>query len=215
MIWQIDLLNEENLDYIKSHYEEPLFESGSISNPNTNLKNNLMMKDSHQYKMLHDYFSKCLLSCEKLTYSFIVNRFSQNYFLWYKENMFYDYHIDNYPIAGVNANLSMTVFLNDPDEYEGGELIIKTGGFETKHKPKAGTAVIYNTGLWHKITPVTKGNRKVVVGWIESMIKDTFMRNHLIDYSFSLYAMQDHIEFDYLNKLEQFRINLVREYGTV
>jgi PKHD-type hydroxylase len=214
MIWQLDLLNADQIQYLKSHYTQEQFESGVKSNPNTNLKNNLMMKDNHQYKLLHDYFVRHLWSCEKLSSIFIANKFSQNYFLWYKEGMKYDYHIDNYPIAGVNADLSMTVFLSEPDEYEGGELVIKVGDVETFHKPKAGTAIIYNTGLWHKINRVISGERKVVVGWIESKVKNSFIRDHVINYGLTIEEMSDTICFDYLQKLEQFRINLIREYGS-
>ena len=115
MIWQLDLLNTDQIEYIKSHYTKDQFESGVKSNSNTNIKNNLMMKDNHQYKLLHDYFIRCLWNSEKLLSIFTANKFSQNYFLWYEDGMKYDYHIDNYPIAGVNADLSMTVFLSDPE----------------------------------------------------------------------------------------------------
>lgn len=214
MIWQLDVLNGDQLTYLKSQYIEDRFESGVKSNPNTQIKNNLMMKDGQQYKLLHDYYVQHLWGVEKLTSIFTANRFSQNYFLWYKEGMKYDYHIDNYPIAGVNADLSMTLFLSEPDEYDGGELVVKIGDIETLHKPKAGTAIIYNTGLWHKVNPITKGDRKVVVGWIESKIRNSFMRDHVINYGLTIEAMSDSISFEHLYKLEQFRINLIREYGS-
>ena len=135
---------------------------------------------------------------------------SQLYFLWYKPGHFYNWHMDSHPCGGVNADMSMTIFLND--DYEGGELVIKVGNVETSHKPKAGTVVIYNTGALHKINPVTKGDRKVIVGWLESDIQDSFMRSHLIDYSHLMHSMPS--DSPYLVELEQMRLNLIRQYET-
>jgi len=116
--------------------------------------------------------------------------------------------MDSHPCGGVNADMSMTIFLND--DYEGGELVIKVGNIETSHKPKAGTVIIYNTGALHKINPVTKGDRKVIVGWLESDIQDSFMRSHLIDYSRVMHSMPS--DSPYLVELEQMRLNLIRQY---
>jgi len=77
-------------------------------------------------------------------------------------------HHDN---AGV-GEFSTTVFLSDPDTYEGGELSLWIDGVEKKFRPPAGWAVTYTTGIPHGVMPVTKGCRLVAVFWTKSLIKD-------------------------------------------
>ena len=95
----------------------------------------------------------------------------------------YDWHVDEfstplkyeYVEAEYNKTLqrkiSFTIFLNDPHEYEGGELDIEMEGPRQKPRykeyklPKA-TFLIFRSCLWHRVRPVTSGVRKSLVGWI-------------------------------------------------
>lgn len=209
MIYEIDLLDDEQLQYINSFYKQSNFTGGEISNPSS-VKNNYMMVN-YAHSCVSRVFDTILKSNKDLYSIFLASRVSQIYPLWYKENCFYDYHIDTTPIGGVNGHLSMTCFLNDPDEYEGGELVIKIGSEEVSIKKKKGTAVLYNTGLWHKINPVLSGDRKVIVCWIDTAVKDSFIRNHLIEYGNMINSID--VDSGILEKLEHFRINLIRQYG--
>ena len=208
-----DLLNEQQVNYITSYYKKENFQCGSNSNPDTEVKNNLEMKYDVQNNALSKLLLKTLTAESRLVYM-LIKSLSQFYFLWYNEGSFYNWHLDNYPeCGGVKADMSMTIWLNDPDEYEGGELIVKVGNQETVHKPKKGTALIYSTGLLHKVNPVTKGDRKVAVAWYESRIDDTFMRNAIVDYGLMLDELTPNITKDQLFQLENFRVKMVREYG--
>jgi PKHD-type hydroxylase len=210
MIWQSDLLSQDIVEYITSHYKDKNFQCGSISNPDSSVKQNLIMKWTDPYNRLNEGVWSEIKKKDKFTTLYSIKQMSQLYFLWYKPGHFYNWHMDSHPCGGVNADMSMTIFLND--DYEGGELVIKVGNVETSHKPKAGTVVIYNTGMMHKINPVTKGDRKVIVGWLESDIQDSFMRSHLIDYSHLMHSMPS--DSPYLVELEQMRLNLIRQYET-
>jgi PKHD-type hydroxylase len=64
-----------------------------------------------------------------------------------------------------NGQFSTTIFLSDPDEYEGGELVLWIDGKEVFFKPKAGRAVTYETGIGHRVNTVTKGERLAFVFW--------------------------------------------------
>ncbi len=210
MIWRIsNLIDQTLINKATKQFITNNFMSGAVSNPDSEVKKNTMMRFNSSYDSISSEYSQYIITNEKIGSIFATKCLSQLYFLWYNTGDYYNYHIDNYPIAGVNAHMSMTVFLND--DYEGGELVVKVGGHETVHKPKAGDAVLYDTGLWHKVNPVTKGDRKVVVGWLESMINNTFIRNHIIDYGLALDKID--ISNKDLMTLEQFRINLMREYG--
>jgi PKHD-type hydroxylase len=218
MIYEIDLLNDDALKYINSNFKKSNFVDGSISNPSSS-KKNMMMRESHTYRSLNTYCSQILSSNSYMTSVFLANKISQMYYLWYESGMKYDYHIDNHPIGGVNAHYSMTCFLSDPDEYSGGELVLKIGNREIEYKLPAGKAVIYSTGIKHKVNEVTNGDRKVFVCWIESCIQNSFIRDHLVDYGSvvsELKLVDNKIEngSEVLENLEQLRINLIREYGS-
>lgn len=73
-----------------------------------------------------------------------------------------------------NGQFSTTLFLNSPDEYEGGELQLDVNG-EIKHvKLPAGSAITYRTGIPHCVNDVTKGHRDVAVFWTRTKFKDPF-----------------------------------------
>jgi PKHD-type hydroxylase len=218
MIYEIDLLDDDNLKYIISHYTKNNFIDGSISNPSSS-KKNMMMRDCREYRLINKYCNEILISNSQFRSVFLPKEISQIYYLWYDIGMKYDYHIDNYPIGGVNSHYSMTCFLSDPKDYSGGELVLKVGNKELEYKLEPGKAVIYSTGIKHKVNPVTSGDRKVFVCWIESCIQNSFIRNHLIDYGNVVFDMKindNKIEnaSDVLENLEQLRVNLIREYGS-
>ena len=149
---------------------------------------------------------------QKATLDFLIRRSGQPYFVWYKTGGFYDWHLDAFPIAGIAPHYSYTVALNDPDEYEGGELIIRVGNTEQAFKPAKGSVILYNTGLWHKVNEVTAGDRKVAIGWAESYIKESNIRQNIIDLKHAINDVADDITHAQLEKLESARMNMIREY---
>jgi len=101
----------------------------------------------------------------------------------YQAGMRYGFHVDD-PIMGpmsgrYRSDVSTTVCLNDPQDYIGGELVIRTAFGEQAIKPKAGDAVIYPSSSWHQVNEVTEGERFVAVTWAQSMIKDPQQRELL------------------------------------
>ncbi len=94
-------------------------------------------------------------------------------------------HIDNairfHPQTGeaIRTDVSITVFLNEPDEYDGGELIIQDTYGEQKVKLAAGDAVLYPSTSLHQVTPVTRGRRLASFFWIQSFVADLVNRTTL------------------------------------
>lgn len=70
----------------------------------------------------------------------------------------------------VRTDISFTVFLSAPGSYEGGELVVNTGGTDRVVKANAGDALVYPTGVTHRVEPVQSGWRKVAVGWMQSLV---------------------------------------------
>jgi PKHD-type hydroxylase len=97
----------------------------------------------------------------------------------------YGAHVDN-ALMGRGArrlrtDLSFTLFLTPPADYEGGELVIHAAGTTQSVKGEAGHMVLYPSGAIHEVRPVTRGTRIVAVGWIESMVAEPARREMLFD----------------------------------
>lgn len=81
----------------------------------------------------------------------------------------------------LRSDISVTVFLSNPDDYAGGALRFAGEGLERSFRPAAGSAVLYPTGALHEVTPVTSGVRLACVGWVQSLIRRADQREVLHD----------------------------------
>lgn len=113
----------------------------------------------------------------KLIHSILFSR--------YDAGMSYDTHADN-ALMRVGSNfcrsdVSFTLFLNSPQDYEGGELVIEGVQEEQDYKLDAGAAIIYPSNTLHRVNRVIKGRRLVAVGWVQSLIRDAGEREILFD----------------------------------
>lgn len=97
----------------------------------------------------------------------------------YRDGGYYDWHVDAAYMKPHRSDVSFTIFLSDPDEYEGGEMEFAETTEIIKHKGALGWIVYYPTGILHRVLPVTKGERFVLVGWVESFVKNNEDREQL------------------------------------
>jgi PKHD-type hydroxylase len=110
-------------------------------------------------------------------------RFAPPLFARYVPGMEFGTHMDN-PIMGpdhLRADVSVTIFLSNPEDYDGGELVMETTGGETAYKLPAGSAVTYPTTVLHRVEPVTRGTREVAVTWAQSLVRHAEQREILFD----------------------------------
>ena len=89
----------------------------------------------------------------------------------------------------VRSDLSITVFLEDPGEYEGGELLVEGQFGAQSVKLPAGDAILYPSSSLHKVTPVTRGCRVASFFWIQSMVRDDAARQMMFDLDSSIQAL--------------------------
>ena len=102
----------------------------------------------------------------------------------YDVGMSYDRHVDNALMSNGRmwrTDISFTIFLSSPSEYEGGELVIESADDEKSYKLEAGSAIIYPATTLHRVNPVTKGTRFVAVGWVQSLVRSAEDREILFD----------------------------------
>lgn len=102
----------------------------------------------------------------------------------------YGFHVDGsvmavdrpgQPRQQVRSDLSCTLFLCEPDEYDGGELIISDTYGEHEVKLPAGDLILYPSSSLHKVTPVTRGARLASFFWVQSMVRDEGRRRLLLE----------------------------------
>ena len=101
----------------------------------------------------------------------------------YRPGMVYGDHLDD-PIMGTEgvmyrSDVAVTVFLSAPEEYDGGELVIRAADGERVVKSAAGDAVLYPAGTIHHVNPVTRGERLVALTWVQSLVRDPARRELL------------------------------------
>jgi len=181
-----DILDKQRLDFINQVLKDANFVDGTLSAGMAakRVKNNEeLAADEQQMQQLNNLVMGSLVQHDEFKAAAIPLRVAAPYYARYTKGMTYGDHVDD-PIMGgagqqYRSDVSTTVFLNEPDEYEGGELVITTSFGEQKIKLSAGSAVVYPSSSLHHVAEVTKGTRLVAVTWTQSMIRDPVKRELL------------------------------------
>jgi PKHD-type hydroxylase len=137
----------------------------------------------------------------------------------YDAGMYYGLHTDNALMGDAilaRSDVSLTLFLSDPNTYSGGELVIDTSLGEQSFKLAAGSMIVYPSTFLHYVAEVTEGVRLAAVTWVQSVIRDAHEREMLFELDTVRRATYDKhgktIEFDLLSKLHA---NLLRKWADV
>ena len=99
----------------------------------------------------------------------------------YKPGKQYGTHVDDALMRGMRTDVSFTLFLAEPETYEGGALVVETAAGEQEFKLVAGSMIVYPSNALHRVAPVQKGERLAAVGWARSFIRSAEQREILFD----------------------------------
>ena len=99
----------------------------------------------------------------------------------YRQGQTYGTHVDDALMQGLRTDVSFTLFLSDPDTYDGGALIVQDTLEERAIKLPAGHVVVYPSTSLHRVEPVSDGTRLAVVGWAQSWVRSAEQREILFD----------------------------------
>lgn len=166
-------------------------------------------KDNQEIKgsPVAEFITQKIASHEKVKLYGFFKQMMTPMFNRYKDSGKYNRHVDFFIQNGVRTDWSMTLFLSEPDTYEGGELIIQEQpDKETSVKLEAGDMVMYQSGNIHRVTPVTKGERIAAVTWAESFVEDHNNRQILYKVVEMIKKYQD-VELSYIYN------NLLRKWS--
>ena len=181
------------------------------------MKNNSQL-DPHTELTLS--ISNCIssaLTCDPLVKSFsLVRKVHSLLVSKSSSGDSYGWHVDNPFSRHGRRDLSFTFFLSDEDTYQGGSLMIQSGGEETKEfRLPPGQVVLYPSSTLHCVTPVLSGMRYVCVGWIESYVKAADDRSMLFNFDAGARGLlARHGRSDELDLIFQSYTNAVRRLSS-
>jgi PKHD-type hydroxylase len=159
---------------------------------------------------------------ERFTSAALALRVFPPLFNRYDQGMNFGAHIDNAirfvkgassPVR-VRTDMSATLFLTDPDDYDGGELVIEDTFGNHKIKLPAGDLVVYSATSRHRVTPVTRGSRWSSFFWIQSMIRDESARVMLFELDNAIQGLRKQVgDSEEVVSLTGLYHNLVRRWA--
>ena len=138
----------------------------------------------------------------------------------YRDGGHYGAHIDAaiFSVPGtpqrIRSDLSATVFLSDPGDYDGGELLIEDGEIRHSIKLPAGHMVLYPATSLHRVTQVTRGTRLAAFFWIQSLVREDSQRAILLQLDTSIQQLRQRVPDDpALDHLTGIYHNLLRQWS--
>ena len=218
-----EVLSKDEIRIINELMANADFHDGTVSagSEAKRVKNNeeMQLSEADSQRLNNVVMGKLVQNPTYIAAAF-ASRVAAPYFAKYTEGMYYGNHVDD-PVMGppnqrYRADISITIFLNEPEQYDGGELVIQTPFGEQQVKLPAGSAVMYPSGSTHRVAEVTRGERLVAVTWLQSTVRDPARREIL----YKLAQVRDSLitsapGSQELEKLSYSYINLVRMWTEI
>ena len=140
----------------------------------------------------------------------------------YEDGGHFGNHVDGAiqpdPVTGipVRTDISTTVFLNEPEDYDGGELIVEDTYGSHEVKLKAGDAILYPGTSIHRVEPVTRGMRLASFTWTQSIVPDTFRRQMLFELDMTILRLRAQVgDTPDVVSLTAHYHNLIRQWAEI
>ena len=219
MFIQIEnLLTDPEIQAVTELARRTNFLSGRLSNPHNTSKNNTIQDPADPSGQQASQIVLTAIKRSEEARNFVLpRRIAVPQFLRYSEGMTYGAHVDAafMSLGGqlLRSDVSATVFLSGPESYGGGELVVHLGTEVLRVKGKPGSAVFYPSTTLHEVTPVTSGERLVMITFIESQIPDQLQRDLL--YTLNEVRALEGLRMDWANRmgLEYVIANLLRMWA--
>src|SRR5215217_1669685 len=160
-----DVLDKAGLDELRGTVASGVFVDGVLSSgwASRLVKHNEQLGAGPALEAAQRQVITALKNNPVFTSAVMPRHFAPPLFARYVPGMQFGSHMDN-PLMGpdhMRADISVTIFLSEPESYDGGELVMETTGGEAAYKLAAGSAIAYPTTALHRVEPVTRGRREV------------------------------------------------------
>lgn len=183
-----NVLSKDELEHIRQLLSNADWTDGSHSAGSTAKRrktNEEMDQNSDSWKQINQLVVGRLYENPHFQSAILPHRVSAAFVSRYNNGMAYKPHVDD-PVMGTasaryRSDVSITVFISEPDTYTGGELIIHTRFGPVSVKLPAGSAVCYPSSSLHEVSAVESGERIACVLWAQSLIRDAHQREILTD----------------------------------
>jgi PKHD-type hydroxylase len=179
-----DILTPDEVARLRALSTKVKFVDGRATNPHSTVKNNLQLDYADPAYQEISGLCHAALSRHPDVRNFAFPKFiAPPLMTKYRPGMNYGQHSDapfmHIGQRPIRSDLSVTIFLNDPQSYEGGELSVQLGTRHIDFKTGPGGAVLYPSTTIHQVKPVVKGERLTVISFMESRIVDQTCRELL------------------------------------
>ena len=209
-----DVLTDDQCDQIVEEMAAMRFQPGTkTAGWHARLvKNNEQADRMHRgYKPLNTMVSQAIRNSADFTLACRPRHLTDLRFSRYRDGMEYGAHVDDALMQGVRSDISFTLFLADPESYDGGELVMENTDGDAAYKLSRGQMIAYSSTRLHRVAPVTAGERICAVGWAQSWVRDPAQREILYELDVARRALfkreSKTREFDLITKSHA---NLVR-----
>ncbi|WP_133469674.1 Fe2+-dependent dioxygenase [Paraglaciecola marina] len=217
------VLTKEQVKEIKSIMLDADWTDGNVTAgyQSSQAKNNLQLpENSEAAHKLGDMILLALSRNNQFMSAALPNKIFPPLFNCYQGGHSFGTHVDNAvrqvpgtPVK-VRTDLSMTLFISEPEEYEGGELIIEDTYGSQSVKFSAGDMVLYPSTSLHRVTPVTKGRRLASFFWLQSMIASDERRSILYNMDMAIQGLREKVQDSpEIVKLTGVYHNLLRQWA--
>ncbi|GMT99069.1 Fe2+-dependent dioxygenase [Corallococcus caeni] len=189
------VLTPEQVAHCRAVFQKAAWEDGrtTAGKQSAQVKKNLQLPEgSPAARELGDLVLAGLEKSPLFISAVLPQRVFPPLFNRYEPGMDFGSHVDNAirPLLGTNqrirTDVSATLFLSDPDSYDGGELVVEDTYGNHSAKLPAGDLIVYPSTSLHHVTPVTRGVRLASFFWVQSMIRDAGQRSLLFDMDTSI-----------------------------
>lgn len=192
MFYKYNLLSPVMVRHALDFYEFADFEPGMMSTGLNPDKDNLEMSGA-SYEEIANLLINNIVENQEFSDRYCIQGVASPLLSLYKEGHQYNYHVDNWRTSFGRNDFACTVFLSQPNEYEGGELELIWGDTVQEFKLEQGQAILYPSSTIHRVKPVTTGERKALVFWCTSYIKDPSIRHTIIELNDLMMKYEDQL----------------------
>jgi len=220
MLIQIpNVLTKDEIELALRELRQGAYEDGSVSAGEiaTQVKKNLQLKrDAEAMAKIKPMLLGALKRNAEFQAAALPLKIRDPLLNRYDVGMTYGLHVDNALMgepATIRTDISATLFLSSPQDYDGGELVIQEISAQRRIKLPAGCMVVYASTNSHRVEPVTRGTRLAAIIWAQSMVRNEVRRDILFDLNQIMDSVDKKIDAAERMALASIYHNLLRQWA--